>query len=122
MPEAVSALEAMASALVATLAVECALAYVAFGVRDPYDLGTVALAQTLTNPVVSLVSIATGFGYRLPPTDVAWLCVGAAEVAAFVCEALLYRAERTTARPFLLSGVLNAASLAMGALVSLMCA
>ena len=109
-------LGAMLVALACTLALETGCA-AALGVRSGGDFLTIALANLLTNPVVSVLPTFFAFhfaiGLLLPVTLLA-------ETGAVVAEWLVYRRMLSFRRvpPFLLSLILNAVSYLTGVLVS----
>lgn len=105
---------ALARTLAATIVLECAFGWLAFGLRSAWELRVVALAQVVTNPAVELVALACGWSPHLAVTHPAWLVLGACEVAALVVEALLYRAAELNGRPWTTSAVLNAVSFGVG--------
>lgn len=106
MPELLALL---ARCLLLTLAIELAGARLLFRIRDADALIVVALAQIATNPLVEIGTI--GAYSRLPHPMAA---LAALELAAFVAEALIYRAKGVAGHPWALSLVLNALSFVAG--------
>ena len=107
-------LAVLARNLLATILIEAALAWAAFGVRTWKGLQVVVLAQVVTNPLVELGAIALRWNPFAPPTSPGWVGLACLEIAAFVVEALLYRRAEVVGRPWLVSGVLNLASFVIG--------
>ncbi len=103
----------LAECLVLTIIIETLGALVLFRLRTADALVVVVLAQVVTNPLVEAGTIgaATFLPNLLIPI------IGALEVAAFVAEALIYRAKGTFPHPWLASAVLNAFSLIAGFLI-----
>ena len=107
---------AMFTALICTLLIEAAIAWM-LGVRKQKDLGIVLLANLLTNPVVSVLPTAAAFylGYKA-----FGLVTAAAEAGAVLTEGLVYGKLLSFRRihPMLLSFILNLGSYAAGMLYS----
>ena len=100
----------LAYCLAVTVIVETIGAFLLFRIRDKDALIDVALAQVATNPLVEAGTI--GAFTFFPNAAIAIVAV--LELAAFVAEALIYRAKGICARPWLVSAVLNAFSLIAG--------
>ncbi len=112
-----SLVRVLATTLVLTIAIELSMAVLAFGMRTRRQMLVVALAQVVTNPLVELLCLAIGWHANLPLNSMPWLVMLAAELAAFVAEAQLYRIAAITQHPWLMSGVLNATSFTLGLLL-----
>lgn len=108
----------LAKTLALTVAIELALAVAFFGVRTRREMLVVALAQVVTNPSVELLCMAVGWRASLPLLSMPWLVVLAAELAACVVEALLYRMVGVSRHPWLMSVVLNSTSFGLGLLLA----
>ncbi|HQE69712.1 MAG TPA: hypothetical protein PK071_01160, partial [Atopobiaceae bacterium] len=106
MPELLALL---ARCLLLTLAIELAGARLLFRIGDTDALIVVALVQIVTNPLVEIGVIGA---YSYLPHPVAAVTV--LELAAFVAEALIYRAKGTTEHPWAMSAILNALSFMSG--------
>jgi hypothetical protein len=109
----------MARALLLTIAIEVTLGLLFVRERTWSAVAVVALAQVATNPAVQLVCIATGWSPFVPLGSLPWLALGAAELAAFVAEALLYRLADVTRHPWRMSAVLNLVSFGVGIVLRL---
>lgn len=108
----------LAKTLALTVAIELALAVALFGLRTRREMLVVALAQVVTNPSVELLCLAVGWRASLPLLSMPWLVMLAAELAACAVEALLYRTADVSRHPWLMSAVLNSASLGLGLLLA----
>ena len=102
----------LASCLAATVVVETLGALLLFRIRSRNALAVVALAQVATNPLVEAGAI--GAATFLPSLTIP--IIAAFELAAFIAEALIYRAKGICTRPWMISAVLNALSLGLGML------
>lgn len=106
-------LSLLAYCLAVTVIIETIGAFLLFRIRDRDALVDVALAQVVTNPLVEAGTIGafTSFPNAAIPI------VAILELAAFVAEALIYRAKGTFPHPWLASAVLNALSLIAGFII-----
>lgn len=112
-------LATLAKTLLLTIAFETPLALPFLRERTWRDFSVVALAQVATNPLVELTCIAVRWDPSLPFGTFPWIVMLAAELAAFVAEALLYRMAGVTEHPWLMSGALNGISFASGVVLVL---
>ncbi|RVU98591.1 hypothetical protein EII22_01940 [Coriobacteriales bacterium OH1046] len=106
MPEPLALL---ARCLLLTLAIELTGARLLFRIRDADALIIVALAQIVTNPLVETGVIGACSYLPHPVAAVVVL-----ELAAFVAEALIYRAKGIAEHPWAMALVLNALSFVAG--------
>lgn len=115
-------LATFATTLGATIAIELALAWLLFGVRQRRDCAVVALAQVVTNPVVEAACLILSWSPADPIPSPSWAAILALEAAAVLVEAWVYRQTGAVRRPLLASLALNAASFGIGCVAGLVLA
>ena len=106
----------MAGALTDTVLMELLLSLPFLKKADAFSLAIVALAQLVTNPVVEVVCLASGWRPSLPLLSSAWACMAVVELAACVVEGAIYRHTDVSGHPWAMSCTLNAFSFGVGVL------
>ena len=111
-------LRSLGISLVLTVLAETLLARLVLGLRDRHDLGTVALAQVVTNPLVVLLAAAVGWVPSPPLVSTPWAIMLLLEACAALAEGRIYAYDKTFGRPYAASALLNAASFCIGLLLA----
>ena len=111
-------LASFALALALTLAIELAVAALGFGLRTRRELGSVALANVLTNPALNLVLMVVMAltGQRAPIEPAPLAALAALECTAVIVEwrILAWALPEHRSRALGISLTMNAASLLVG--------
>lgn len=123
LPLATRFLASLSIALTLTVLIECTAAFILFGVRRPGDLGTLALINVVTNPVLNimlaLTSILTGARSLTEPPLVIALALLELAVVLAEWKLIAWLLPAWKPRALLMALILNGVSLAAGLVLSL---